>query len=498
MKSLERAVRLHRRGELKKAETIYRRILKASPDHPDALHLLGCIELTKSNSETAIDLMKKAIARAPGVALYHENLAEAYHRIGRHEQARSECRLALQFDQNRHQAVNRLGAIALEQGDYDEALRCFSQALRIKGTYTEAMLNMSTALNRVGDHELARRYCGLLLRLEPRNPLAWNNLGMSHRGMGQLREAKEAFSRAGGSPQAKFNLGYVHLLEDDLVRGLPLCEWRKKVSDPGRGLRGPEWDGRRGRGGRLLVIHEQGLGDTILMSRFFPSLLGMFDEVIILVQEPLLRLISRIDERLRIVTDVDGVGYDCWCPTMSLPYRLGVRSVEDIPTDPWLVLPKPDLRIRGFRVGLNWAGNPSFHYDRVRSAHLRDMRSLLEIPGLEWVSLHKGHREDEAKEFGLPQLLESARDLYDTACVIAGLDLVVSTETAVPNLSAALGVPTCVLTSMDHDWRWRSWYAGVTICSQDSPGEWRGAVAKAGRVVRSMACAAGNQAAFLG
>jgi ADP-heptose:LPS heptosyltransferase len=109
---------------------------------------------------------------------------------------------------------------------------------------------------------------------------------------------------------------------------------------------------------------------------------------------------------------------------------------------------------------------------------------LLEIPGVEWVSLHKGHREEEAEAFGLPQPLRSARDFYDTAVVLAGLDMVVSTETAIPNLSAALGVPTCVLTAVDYDWRWRSWFKNVTICNQEVPGNWEGAVAKASAFVR--------------
>lgn len=479
MKLLERAVRYHRRGELKRAEGIYRKILKSKPGHPDALHLLGCIELKRNNRERAVRLMREAIDKAPTIALYHENLAEAYLKGGQTDLAESECRLALRFDMNRHQAMNRLGLIALERGEYDDALHCFSQALHIKGDYAEAILNLSVALNRVGDHDLAGKYCGLLLRLEPRNPKAWINLGMAHKGMGRLREAKEAFSQALDLPMAKFNLGYTYLLEDNLSQGLAFCESRKKLANPGKGLRGREWNGGNGRGKRLLVIHEQGLGDTILMSRFFGSLLEMFNEVTALVQKPLLRLLSCLDDRLRIETSADGIDYDLWCPTMSLPYQLGIRSVEDLPTEPWLRVPASTRPGNRPRIGLNWAGNPSFHYDRIRSAHLHDMAPLLEIPAVEWVSLHKGHRESEAEEFGLPQPLKDAEDFYDTAVVIAGLDMVISTETAVPNLSAALGVPTCVLAAVDYDWRWRSWYRDVTVCGQDAPGDWKGAVAKA-------------------
>ena len=73
----------------------------------------------------------------------------------------------------------------------------------------------------------------------------------------------------------------------------------------------------------------------------------------------------------------------------------------------------------------------------------------------------------------------------DTAVVLSGLDLVISTETAVPNLSAALGIPTCILSTPDPDWRWTCWYAGVSICRQEVAGNWFGAIAGALEVIRS-------------
>jgi hypothetical protein len=71
--------------------------------------------------------------------------------------------------------------------------------------------------------------------------------------------------------------------------------------------------------------------------------------------------------------------------------------------------------------------------------------------------------------------------------VLRGLDLVISTETAVPNLSAARGVPTCVMSVKDVDWRWTGWHRGVTVCDQDTPGDWSGPTAKAAAVLARLA-----------
>ena len=73
--------------------------------------------------------------------------------------------------------------------------------------------------------------------------------------------------------------------------------------------------------------------------------------------------------------------------------------------------------------------------------------------------------------------------LFRSAEVLRTCDLVISTETAVPNLSAAMGIPTVVLTSPDYDWRWTDWYPGVRVCPQWVSGDWTGALAGALEVV---------------
>jgi ADP-heptose:LPS heptosyltransferase len=135
---------------------------------------------------------------------------------------------------------------------------------------------------------------------------------------------------------------------------------------------------------------------------------------------------------------------------------------------------------------LNWAGNPSYAYDAIRSTSLENLKMFFQVHEIQWCSLHKGAREDEAVRFGLEEPLRDASDFYDTAVVLKGLDLVISTETAIPNLSAAMGIPTCVLTSPDPDWRWGSWYRGVTVCEQETPGNWFGAVAKGLEAIRNL------------
>jgi ADP-heptose:LPS heptosyltransferase len=75
-----------------------------------------------------------------------------------------------------------------------------------------------------------------------------------------------------------------------------------------------------------------------------------------------------------------------------------------------------------------------------------------------------------------------ARDFYDTASIIAGLDLVISVDTSVAHLTGAMGRPVWVLIPHLSDWRWVSpendnpWYPSARLFRQSSPGDWGGVV----------------------
>jgi hypothetical protein len=67
-------------------------------------------------------------------------------------------------------------------------------------------------------------------------------------------------------------------------------------------------------------------------------------------------------------------------------------------------------------------------------------------------------------------------DSLDAAArVIAGLDLVITVDTSIAHLAAALGKPTWVLLPYCADWRWRfatAWYRSVRTFRQPEPGNW--------------------------
>jgi tetratricopeptide (TPR) repeat protein len=220
----------HQRGRLGQAARLYRNVLRAQPDHPDALHLLGVVAHQQGDHRQAAECISRAVTFNPGNAGYHANLAEAYRGLGNLDRAAECCRTALRLQPRSPEAANNLGLVLLAQGKIDEAILQFQETLRLKPDYAMACNNLGNALRLRGDldgalahfrHAVeiepnlaeARSNLGQLLlerhepyealshlreavRLRPNLAEARNNLGNALRDMGRLAEARQSYAEA--------------------------------------------------------------------------------------------------------------------------------------------------------------------------------------------------------------------------------------------------------------------------------------------------------------
>jgi hypothetical protein len=118
--------------------------------------------------------------------------------------------------------------------------------------------------------------------------------------------------------------------------------------------------------------------------------------------------------------------------------------------------------------------------NRRRSMAPADLAPLGDIPGVRLVSLQK----DQAADAPWIEPMPAVDDFADTAAIVAGLDLVISVDTAVAHLAGALGRPVWLLSRYDGCWRWlrdrddSPWYPMMRIYRQERPLNWGGVVAR--------------------
>ncbi|MEE3625732.1 glycosyltransferase family 9 protein [Nitrospirillum sp. BR 11752] len=171
---------------------------------------------------------------------------------------------------------------------------------------------------------------------------------------------------------------------------------------------------------------------------------------------------------------------------MSLPLALDTR-LESVPAAvPYLVAPAAPAAAPGrFRVGLVWAGNPTYKVDRRRSLTRAQVESLVAAcPEVEFHSLQKDPDANGGLPEGVIDRMGEVKDFADTAALIQAMDLVISVDTSVVHLAGALGRPVWLLNRFDTDWRWlygrddSPWYPTLRQFRQETPGDWYGVLAR--------------------
>lgn len=132
------------------------------------------------------------------------------------------------------------------------------------------------------------------------------------------------------------------------------------------------------------------------------------------------------------------------------------------------------------RVGLAWSGRQDNPLNRKRSCPFDALAQLLDLPGITFFSLQLDC--SNVMDARLIDFTDQIHNFEDTAALMVNLDLIISVDTSVAHLAAALGKPTWVLLPHVADWRWLKsrtdsiWYPGVELFRQPDHGDWEGVV----------------------
>ena len=228
--AVDRAVAAWRAGRFAEAEALCRSVLSIDPNVVEALRMLGLLALQAGQPHAAEPLLRRAVAQAPASADARSHLGVTLLLLGRDEEGAAELGAVLKRkpdhaianlnlglralnagrldEATRHLGRARKkakddvdvlvahGVLAAQKGDYAAAVADFRRALRLAPDHPKALLNLGTALV---ESERYAEGLEVLQRLRPRdpgNPAIPFHLGLAYAGMGDRRQALEAYRTA--------------------------------------------------------------------------------------------------------------------------------------------------------------------------------------------------------------------------------------------------------------------------------------------------------------
>lgn len=347
-----------------------------------------------------------------------------------------------------------------ERHQPDLALACYAQAFVQDYNSAGAFNNYGNVLREMGFPDRAQPFLEHAIRIDPSNETA------------------------------KFNLAVCLLLQGNYHQGWPAYEDRwtfEHLKDALPQLPQPRWTGQDLSGKTILVIGEQGLGDTIQFSRFTSTLKEMGARVVLVVDATMVSLFGP-----GTVAFGDALpNFDYWTPIMSIPGVLELTvdrlaspisyiQIDSGPIAEWQKRLGPRRRLR---VGFSWAGRRDTWIHQHKSVPFGQIVNLIKSnPNYQWINLQIDASEEESQvldQLGCATYPGTIHSMADSAALISCMDVVVSVDTAVSHLAAALGRPTWImLNQYGTDWRWllnRSdspWYPTVRLFRQPTIGNW--------------------------
>jgi tetratricopeptide (TPR) repeat protein len=497
----------------------------AQEPKPDYIASLATTLLKQGRREEALKAYDKAVQLRPDDAALWKHMGDVLLELQRYDLALLSFQHVLKLDPRHQDAAYKSGVLLNDVGRFEEAVACLDVCDNVLPNHAPTLQARARALLGLKKYEPSLADSLRANTLRPGDADTLNNIGACLQSLGRAEEALVWFDRAlerlpdsieilnnkasvfgqlqrfdealalfdqiraAHPPNAmtEWHLALLKMLLGDFEAGWAGREARWTMPDaaPYPKFSQPMWLGRESIQGKTILLHvDEGLGDTIQFIRYAPMVAARGARVILAVERPLVALLSQLPGVSQCLAFSDELpAFDMHCPIGSLPMVFGTR-LDNIPAET-SYLPSPDAaRIQAWderlgphdrlRVGLVWSGNPNHRNDHHRSTSLRVLSRILDVDAT-FVSLQKDPRVPDKAELDKTDIIDwtaEFKDLADTAALVMCLDLVITVDTSVAHLAAALGRPTWILLPWTPDYRWllgrddSPWYPTVRLFRQ--------------------------------
>ena len=492
-------------GKFKQSEKYYRKAISCKPDYPEAHLNLGSILTDLGNLREAELFTRKAIELKPNFAEAYANLGNILRDLDNLKEAELFTRKAIELKPNFAEAYANLGNILRDLDNLKEAELFTRKAIELKPNFAEAYANLGNILRDLDNLKEAELFTRKAIEMKPDYPQAYFNLGLILRDFGHIQEA-ELFTRKAiqlkpDYPEAYFNLSWIQLLRGEYQSGLENYEFRFKTKKPAithaniipNQLNNKKFQ----KGEQLLIVSEQGLGDTLQYMRYIPYLRKQGFDVSFCAQEKLHSLIKASDISSDPVTpqQANAVSEGQWIPLLSLPRYLRVNPKNPIISERYIYPTNKhkkkwkDILSREKKpiIGINWQGNPNVEKKDLqgRSLPLETFSTLTGNNNFNFLSLQKGFGSEQLNHCSFKNkfvkcqpIVDKTWDFLENAAIIENCDLIITSDTSIAHLAGGMGKSTWLLLKHIPEWRWglegetTFWYPSMRLFRQKERHNW--------------------------
>ena len=456
-------------GKIKEAELQYEKLIKLGIKDYRIYTNLASIYSTRNEVIEMIRLLNIAININPKYYLAHYNLGIAFRRKKDHNLSIKAFEMAINLNPDFPEGFNSLGNIFREKDDISSAITKYQQALKLNSKYSDAYYNLGNILILKGRLKSAIVLLKQSIKLQPNHVNSY------------------------------WDLAIAQLLDGNYKDGLRNYEWRLKMKKKSHAC--PKIRFFNGRLNQikdsLLIISEQGLGDTLQYMRYIPYLKSQGIDVSFCVQEKLhnLIIVSEIHSNPLKFNEIKSVTKGNWLPLLSLPKLLNINPKQPIISDTYIhtsieLIEKWKVILSSERkpiVGINWQGNPNVERNMLkgRSLPLETFSLISNNHDISFLSLQKGFGSEQldkctfnANFVKSQNLINKTWDFLETAAIIANCDLIITSDTAVAHLAGGMGKKTWLLLQSVPEWRWGMhldktfWYPSMRLFRQKERYNW--------------------------
>jgi len=490
---------LNAAGRADEACEVAHRLTVEFPDFAEAFCALGQAQSLLGRHEEAAANFKHALSLASANVDTLAGLTACLFALGQPEEARNYAA------QLQALAPNSLPALLLRAREFEEAkdlenaLTTLDAALEFNAHSAELQIARCKLLGKLERAQEALDAADAAIAIAPGDAEAIFVRGLSLEAMldfsGALREYQRVIEIDPRNADAHWNEGYCQLMLGQLSEGFKNYEWRwqaPSLKKKPRAFSTPLWLGQFPLAGKTILLYpEQGFGDTFLFLRYVDEVRSKGADVILEVQPGVGALLrSSYPQDHLFETGEPLPAFDAHCPYPSLPLACGTRE-STIPTKIPYLFSEPARVTRwhaalgekkGLRIGVAWSGNRSHVNDLNRSLTFEAFAHAFRADD-ELVCLQDEIREEDLHGLSLSRQIrvfdKAIKDFGDTAALIELVDIVVTVDTAVAHLAAAMGKPTWILLDTIADWRWQRdrtdspWYSSVKLYRQSVPKRWK-------------------------